>query len=139
MTSPCAATPDEGPASVALLESLERQLLDPALRADAAGLAALLHDGFVEFGRSGAVYDKAGVIAALAAETSEPPGARLAQDFQIKPLSEAVALVTYVTIRRIEGAADLRSRRSSIWTLANGRWQMIFHQGTPIPPEVGVG
>ncbi|WP_413991060.1 DUF4440 domain-containing protein [Labrys okinawensis] len=139
MTSAYAATRGEGAGSVALLESLERQLLDPAVRADAVRLAALLHDGFVEFGRSGAVYDKTGVIAALAAETSEPAAARLAQDFQIKLLSEAVALVTYVTVREIEGGAELRSRRSSIWTLAGGRWQMIFHQGTPMPPGVAVG
>lgn len=138
MTSPYTISQGEGAESVAVLLSLERQLLDPALRADAARLAPLLHDGFVEFGRSGAVYDKAGVIAALAAETSELPGARSAQDFRIKLLSEGVALVTYVTIRLIEGAAELRSRRSSIWTLAGGRWQMIFHQGTPIPPAVGV-
>ena len=134
-----ALSPQAGDACEAQLESLERLLLDPAARADAAELAALLHDDFIEFGRSGAVYDKAGTIAGLTAEASATPVARLAQDLKVKLLAEGVALVTYVSIRQAEGAAALRSRRSSIWTRAGGHWQMIFHQGTPIAAEATGG
>ena len=134
-----AFAPDAGITSVALLEGLERRLLDPASRADAEELAALLHDDFVEFGRSGATYDKAGAIAGLIAEAGDAPSTRLARDFEIRLLSQGVALITYVSSHRTEGAAELRSRRSSIWTLAGGHWQMIFHQGTPIPAEPASG
>jgi predicted lysophospholipase L1 biosynthesis ABC-type transport system permease subunit len=40
-------------------------------------------------------------------------------------------LVTYrLVVRRSDVEGEAHSLRSSIWKAINGRWQMIFHQGT---------
>ena len=114
----------------ALLEALERRLLAPAVRNSVGEVSALLADEFVEFGSSGAVYTKAEMVAALQMEQSPRADAR---DFAVRILAPDIALITYRTERRNDGAPPKQSRRSSIWRHLDDRWQMIFHQGTPIP------
>ena len=48
--------------------SAELRLLDPAVRASAAEVSALLHDEFVEYGASGAVWDRTQTVTKLAAD-----------------------------------------------------------------------
>ena len=48
-------------------------------------------------------------------------------DFDIHPLSEGIVLATY---RIFNEEKNQHTLRSSIWKLKDGRWQMIFHQGT---------
>jgi hypothetical protein len=118
----------------ATLRRLEEQLLDARVRASADQVAALIAHDFVEFGSSGVVYDKAEVVAALPEEhLKEPPVERTAHDFRVRMLAEGVALVTYRSVRCHPNGAEVQSLRSSIWTVIDGRWQMVFHQGTPIP------
>ena len=98
----------------------ERHLLDPAVRADRAGLERLLHPDFAEVGRSGRWWTRADMIEALLDDpdvTGEP------QDLGVDELAYGVALVTYT----LDG-----TRRSSIWIREDGRWQMRFHQGTTV-------
>ncbi|UXS01312.1 DUF4440 domain-containing protein [Agrobacterium tumefaciens] len=115
--------------------SLETSLHRPKVRSSPQAVSDLLADDFVEFGKSGRVYDKQITIEALAQEevsVSTPP--LEVADFTAKPLSEDVVLVTYKSIRPL--AQDQQSNetlRSSIWKRIDGRWQMIFHQGTPVP------
>jgi hypothetical protein len=49
-------------------------------------------------------------------------------------LAPGVVLATY-RLAWSEGGyeAPKQSLRSSIWKLIEGRWQMVFHQGTPSP------
>jgi hypothetical protein len=49
-------------------------------------------------------------------------------DFTVRRLAQDVMLVTYRTTIQNRAVSRLRS---SIWKLIEGRWQMIFHQGTP--------
>ena len=113
------------------LRRLEERLLHPEVRRDRAAVSALLADEFVEFGSSGRVFDKEQVLALLASETPYP--IQLV-DFEARMLAPSVALVLYRSIRP-EGPPQpgTASRRSSIWVQRNGCWQMLFHQGTPIP------
>jgi glyoxylase I family protein len=46
------------------------------------------------------------------------------EDFAVARLGVGVALVTY------RSRDPRHARRSSIWVRRNGRWQMVFHQGT---------
>ena len=59
-------TQDEG--DLAEVVRRERQLLDPALRADGEFVAGLLHPEFVEYGASGRVWDRETTVAALRAD-----------------------------------------------------------------------
>jgi hypothetical protein len=121
---------------VDLLRGLEESLIQPAVRSDAEAVSRLIADEFVEFGSSGRVYDKAETVAALAEEQTQGPAAvAVASGFRVSLLAEAVALVTYQTERRLPSGPVTRSRRCSIWKQIEGRWQMVFHQGTPVPSE----
>lgn len=49
-------------------------------------------------------------------------------------LAGELALVTYRAARpaNASGEAARQTLRSSLWLRRNGRWQIRFHQGTPI-------
>ena len=109
-------------------QHLEEQLFAQEVRANATALLALLADDFVEFGASGEVWTRAEVIAGLQNEAHVP---RFLTDFVARRLASNVVLVTYRCYVQLPMPADTRvSLRSSTWRLNNGRWQMLFHQGT---------
>jgi len=61
--------------------------------------------------------------------TEEPFEAEI-EDFEAMELAADAVLVTYkVTLRR-KGAESASSLRSSIWLKREGRWRILFHQGT---------
>jgi glyoxylase I family protein len=110
-----------------LLE-LEAELHQQAVRADAARLGELLEDEFFEFGVSGTVWNKQGVIDAL---RGEPFSARSISDFKLTPLADDVMLVTYRAQRSATSQRPAaESLRSSIWRRRSGVWRMLFHQAT---------
>ncbi|MGC2619693.1 MAG: DUF4440 domain-containing protein [Acidobacteriaceae bacterium] len=108
--------------------ALELRLLEPEFRRDRASVAALLGDDFVEFGSSGHVFDKAQILDLVTNEASQRAAAT---DFAARFLAPDVCLVTYRSFRADEppptGGTVLRS---SLWVRRDGRWQVVFHQGT---------
>jgi ribonuclease HI len=113
-------------ADVAVVVRLELELLDPAIRADAAAVRARLHPQFREVGASGQLRDVTSTTAALAGEArDEPIDASDLESFRLAP---EVILLTYTTRR-----GGVVARRSSIWTRAVGQWQLRYHQGTRVP------
>lgn len=111
------------------IRGLELELLTSATRKNAERVAALLSDDFREFGSSGRVYTKDEIIATLQQEPDTPISA---VDVEVRLLSDHVALVTYKSIVALpEGEST--ALRSSIWANEDGRWTMLFHQGTKLP------
>ncbi len=109
----------------AILRALEDSILDPAVRADPARMRALLTPEFSEFGASGRVFDRDGIIAQLAAEPATL--ARQARGFKVRLLAPGAALTTW----RVQRDDGIETLRSSVWQQqADGRWLMVFHQGT---------
>ena len=106
------------------LRGYEERILDPAVRADPAQIRALLASEFVEFGASGRVFDREGIVATLAAEG--PRVAHQARGFKLRLLAPGAALTTW-RVKRDDGIETLRS---SVWQQQDGRWLMVFHQGT---------
>ena len=102
----------------------ELRLLDPATRADPALSRELLHPDFTEFGASGRIWDRESIVVAMAADPGELTMAEEMRGFQLAP---DVVLLTYRVNRRAQS-----SLRSSIWTVYDGRWVLVFHQGTPV-------
>ena len=122
-------------ALLAQLSALERQLHAPAC----PQAEALLHPDFVEVGYSGRRYDKAAILALLAAEA--PGECRVvAQDFELQWLGCDQVLVLYRSAHRLpDGGMARHSRRSSLWlrepdAAGGGAWRMRFHQGTATEP-----
>ena len=122
---------DADPDFVAALLALEQELLRPEVRASRAALEALLAADFIEIGRSGRVYDREGIIGALAGEAPGDRAAARIEAFGVRFLAPGIALATYRTVGDGPGGAA-GARRSSIWRRdADGAWRMTFHQGTP--------
>jgi hypothetical protein len=112
------------------VRSLELSLLAEAVRKDAAKMALLLTEEFCEFGSSGRVYSKQEVIAELQCERER----RIAmKDFASQMIDSSTMLVRYRSVREGEDGITVEALRSSIWVLREGRWQILFHQGTRVP------
>ena len=112
---------------VETLRRLEESLWVASTRFDTSHMADLLADDFVEFGRSGRIYSKAEIINAppcSIAVTLPLP------NFSVQTVDQLAALVTYDSHVESNGSV-LSAHRSSIWSKANGAWQLLFHQGTP--------
>jgi hypothetical protein len=107
-----------------------RQLLSSATRHDATVLSSLLADEFREFGSSGKAFSKAEIISHLQSESSVPLSLH---DFEAYPISDQAFLVTFRAVKAVPGLPSIASLRSSLWIYRDGRWQMLFHQGTKIP------
>jgi hypothetical protein len=110
------------------IRRMEEHLLVPDVRKSNKELDELLADDFMEIGSSG-VYDKRQIIESL---KDESPTKRSLSDFKAFTLAPDVILVTYrITQHGPSDSSPVHSIRSSIWKLLDGRWQMVFHQGTP--------
>ena len=107
---------------------LEQQLLQPSVRRNPTALTSLLAQDFREFGSSGRIYTRQQVSDALAAES---PRTITLSDTYCQQLAEDIALLTYRSTRTIP-LPPTHALRSSLWIYRDHRWQMIFHQGTPI-------
>jgi hypothetical protein len=115
MTKTAGAVADE-------LRMLEQQLLDPAMRADAAFLEQILADDFQEIGQSGRRYDKPTAMSELAVAPGFD-GPRTILDFEAREVQEGLVLAIYVI-------AETATQRSSLWRKRGGMWQLVFHQAT---------
>lgn len=102
---------------------LERELLDPAVRADSGRVAALLHPDFEEIGRSGGLWGRDAILEALADEDPHPAELEV---LATETIADGVVLLTSRTSEQ-RGA----TLRSSLWLRVDGRWRLRFHQGTP--------
>jgi hypothetical protein len=112
------------------VQELELELLLPEVRQSPERLLSLLADEFREFGSSGRIFDRREIVEAL---RTEPRVQFSVADFRATVLGEGVVLVTYRAVRRNESDdSELASLRSSLWVLRDGRWQMVFHQGTRV-------
>lgn len=121
------------------LRALELRLLEPGVRASAEALEGLLAEDFREFGASGRSFDRAGIVASLAADSSGAAEERYQLDgFDARATGEGHALATYRLRVLGPGGSELRtSRRSSLWRQEAAGWRMVFHQGTPAEAERG--
>lgn len=111
------------------IRTLEEKLLDPAIRADAEKLDALLADDFIEIGTSGRIYTKRDTLEQLPAE----PGSWTYEltDFVIRTIAEGVTLATYKITTFNNAVKHRKTLRSSIWRLEpDGHLRLCFHQGT---------
>jgi hypothetical protein len=109
------------------LRKLETDLLQPEIRRSSAAVYSLLAEEFCEFGSSGRIYTRQEIIEALATESTVSISV---SEFSVMRLAVGVALVRY---RAVSGESI--SLRSSVWVIRDGRWQMVFHQGTKKPPR----
>lgn len=108
------------------LLALEESLWRAASRYDREYMDRVLAPDFLEFGRSGRVYDRVATLEATPSEivaTLPLPMARIVR------LAADTVLVTYVS--EVGKGKPRRTNRASIWSRTEAGWQLRFHQGTP--------
>lgn len=113
------------------LRTLEESLWVGTTRFDNAYMERVLSPDFFEFGRSGRVYTREETLGGSREEIK----ARIPlKDFKIRPISENVVQVTYVSEVTYGDEVEV-GNRSSIWVKTPEGWKLRFHQGTPVKKE----
>ena len=111
------------------LMKLEIELHQSPVRKNPGRLDQLLHDSFLEIGRSGEMYDKSRALSTLQVESTQ---SIWSQDYESHTISEVLVLLTYRSAHiGAEGVLSRFSRRSSLWEKTGKTWILRFHQGTP--------
>ena len=115
------------------LHALELTLWTRETRFDRTLMDQTFAPDFHEFGRSGRRYTREQLL--FNASEAHDIDATL-HDFALHALSETITQTTYNSEVRTPTGTEW-ANRSSIWDRTSGRWQLRFHQGTPIP-QAGV-
>jgi hypothetical protein len=112
---------------------LEKSLFRSVEGKTAAEIEAIINDEFVEFGSSGHIYNKKQAVEAISQTSDEKI---VIKNFNAMELSREVILVTYIAVKYLkEGGNGEHSLRSSLWKFIEGKWQIVFHQGTALNPD----
>lgn len=117
------AAASEATRDIEAVVELEQELLDPEVRGDYGQLAYLLHPDFREIGASGRLWGREELIEELV------QGPQVHARFE---LIDAVAIgadALQIIYRTVNGTGS--ALRSSLWRRVDGRWRLLFHQGTP--------
>jgi hypothetical protein len=106
---------------------LEESLWKAETRFDVNYMEEVLHPKFFEFGRSGSIYNRAGILSYNSGtiDTVFP-----LKDFQLHHISDEIIQATYISQVTYDGMLE-KANRSSIWKKEEDEWKLIFHQGTP--------
>ena len=115
---------------VAAALEAEVMLLDPLVRASRAAVEGLLDADFTELGRSGRLWTRDELLAAI--QGFAPTADVTVHDVTGLRVADGVVLVTYVTER-----AGERTYRSSLWSRASGGWKILHHQASPLHQTAG--
>ncbi|WP_072773109.1 DUF4440 domain-containing protein [Desulfitobacterium chlororespirans] len=109
---------------------LEKDLLASQVRKSAQRISDLLAHNFIEFCSNGSEYHyKNGDVFQEQDDNKEL--CWQIKDFRIEHLSDGCLLALYRVIKHNEPDENKRySLRSSIWKRMDGKWKMVFHQGT---------
>lgn len=84
-----------------------------------------IHDEFIEFGKSGQVFDKDSIINYLNNLDSDRDID--IQSFVLKDLKDDILVANYISNEKETGTKALRT---SIWIKEHSDWKLYFHQGT---------
>jgi hypothetical protein len=105
------------------LVELEERLLEQGWGTDRASVEDMFAPEFVCFGSTGRMWTKETLLDQIPRIPGQPIVLSSATCY---PMSDTSALLTYrLTL------GDRRSLRSSLWAQRDGKWQRLFHQGTP--------
>lgn len=92
---------------------------------DIQNLNNRIHDEFIEFGKSGRVFDKNSIIKYLNNLDSDRDIE--IKNFVIKYLRDDLVIANYISSNK---ETDIKALRASIWVREYKDWKLYFHQGT---------
>ncbi|KNC65508.1 DUF4440 domain-containing protein [Pseudoalteromonas ardens] len=119
-----------------ILIAQETELHQYETRQNRDAIERLLHADFAEVGMSGTSYTFESIVSMMSEEL--PTHLRVhAQNYSCDKLAPDVYLLRYqCALVGQHGEACEFAKRCSIWVLAQGRWQLKYHQGTACAPFV---
>lgn len=106
--------------------ALERELQTVECRRSSARVLALLAEDFVEIGASGSVWNVASTVESL---RNEP----IVEGIEVHNLTGRIIDDGYVLTQWDSVRGRRRARRTSLWRRTPIGWQLVHHQGTPLP------
>jgi len=109
------------------LVELEESLFTQEVRKSSEKLSELIHDDFEEVVSSGQILNKADVVAWLSKEMGYEIHA---SGYEVRSLSEEIALLKYKTKTIKDNNEVSYAIRASIWKHENKKWKMLYHQAT---------
>ncbi|MGJ9404067.1 RNase H family protein [Arthrobacter sp. KK5.5] len=118
-----------GSADIDAVVTLERELLEPAVRSEVGQLNYLLHPGYREIAADGTLRDKDSSIAVLASLEAGGGPSGTAGRFELLA-SEVVGTDVVQLAYRLSGARGT-AVVGSAWQRDAGRWRLRFRQETP--------
>lgn len=86
-----------------------------------------IHDDFIEFGKSGQMFNKTSIINFLN-NLDENRDIEI-ENFKLKNVSHNVLMAHYISN---EKEIKIKALRTSIWVYEDSDWKLYFHQGTII-------
>lgn len=112
------------------LIALEAELQRPDVRKSVENLNELISDDFKEITSSGTITNKQDCFVNLPAA---PEIKFVMTDFSARELAPELVQTFFKTEKTVVDTGKVSySARNSIWKNEDGKWKMIFHQGTPI-------
>ena len=108
------------------LLKLEMSLWIEETRNNIEFLNKILHNDFMEFGKSGKVFYKKDIIDNIDDNIN---AIFPFENLKVKNIGEKTYLITYVATNKFKNKS-IKTNRSSIWIGDSENIQMIFHQGT---------
>ena len=99
---------------------LEKALLSNEVRRNPQALNLLIADDFVEFGKSGKVWNKCDILASLPLQCEAQYEIL---HFSVIFETSSIACVEY----KLSESGEISLRRS-IWKFIDKRWQMVLHK-----------
>jgi len=107
------------------LQALEELLLQPGTRRNAEQVAGLLSDDFVEFGSSGAVFDKTSIFQRLAGRRQPNAASSTSKHRRLPKGSSWLPTVQFDGLEQPRRLSKRSAALSGSASMANGRWHFI--------------
>ena len=107
----------------------------PAVARGAEDFERLMAPEYWEVGASGQRYSRAFILQTLAHNPpvdAEAAAGWTCSDFGLRRLGPETFLLTYTLDQ-----SGRRTRRATIWQKSDGRWRILYHQGTIVPVSDG--
>jgi hypothetical protein len=107
----------------------EKNLMEAMQRGDVAYVRDDVSDDFYGIGTNGDSYGKADLLEGMHEDGSKKKGKPMLYFFQVIPLNDGAAVVTYDMVK--PGEHPRYQHISNTWVKQGDRWKLKFQQSTP--------